>query len=80
MISFGERRLRFYLLIELKDLGLYFMYFREKWLRIRFFFWVLLMRENWLRNFCNVMFRVLFLKLEYFKYFLVISELKLFLL
>lgn len=30
MISFGERRLRFYLLIELKDLGLYFMYFREK--------------------------------------------------
>lgn len=80
MISFGERRLRFYLLIELKDLGLYFMYFWEKWLRICFFFWVLLMRENWLRNFCNVMFRVLFLKLKYFKYFLVISELKLFLL
>lgn len=29
-LSFEERRLRFYLLIELKDLGLYFMYFREK--------------------------------------------------
>lgn len=30
MVSFEERILRFYLLIELKDLGLYFMYFREK--------------------------------------------------